>query len=60
MATYKQDVKEQSRVRIWSHAIESLTTRRDETRILDRTYLTKLSGFVEAKIGRELGSYCTA
>lgn len=54
MATYKQDVKEQSRVRIWSHAIESLTTRRDETRILDRTYLTKLSGFVEAKIGREL------
>lgn len=56
MATYKQDIKEQSRVRIWSHAIEALTTRRDESRILNRTYLTKLSAFVESKIERELDS----
>lgn len=54
MTTYKQDIKEQSRVRIWTHAIESLTTRRDETRILNRTYLTKLSAFVEARIKRVL------
>ena len=52
--TYKQEVKAKSRREIWSHAVSSLTSKRNESRILNRVYLTKLEGFVEHTLGREL------
>jgi len=52
--TYKQEVKDKSRREIWSHAVSSLTSKRNESRILNRAYLTKLEGFVEHTLGREL------
>ena len=51
-ATYKQEIKDKSRTQIWQHAVESLTKKRDETRILNKTYLAKLSAYVENKSGR--------
>lgn len=52
MATYKQSVKDKSRNQIWQHAVESLTTRRDEVRMLNYGYLSKLTDYVENKAKR--------
>lgn len=51
METYKQSVKDKSRKGIWTHAIESLTSMRSESRILGKTYLTNLSNYVKTKSG---------
>lgn len=42
MTTYKQPVKERSRVLIWNHAVETLTAKRDDKRILNTTYMEHL------------------
>lgn len=60
--TYKQEVKEKSRTIIWQHAVESLTKKRNEARVLNNDYLSKLSDFVEKRSGRiidpwELNNY---
>lgn len=52
MKTYKQAVKDKSRTLIWQHAVESLTKKRDEARLLNSAYLSKLTGFVEQESGR--------
>ena len=52
MANYKQSVKDKSRNQIWQHAIESLTTRRGEVRMLNYGYLSKLTDYVENKAER--------
>jgi len=49
--TYKQTTKDKSRKTIWKHAVESLTSKREESRMLNKEYLTKLSGYVESKSG---------
>lgn len=54
--TYKQSVKDKSRKSIWTHAVESLTSRRDSSRMLDKAYLLNLLGYVECKIGGILDS----
>lgn len=46
--TYKQTVKDKSRRCIWEHAVASLTSKRSESRVLDKTYLNKLSRFIES------------
>lgn len=40
--TYKQPVKERSRELIWEHAVETLTSRRDDNRILNKNYMEHL------------------
>lgn len=40
--TYKQDVKEKSRVEIWTNAIRKLTTQRETQRILQPNYIRRL------------------
>ena len=62
MKTYKQEVKDKSRTLIWQHAVESLTKKRDETRVLNTDYLSQLTDFVEKKSVRiidplDLSSY---
>lgn len=42
MITYKNPVKDVSRELVWNHAVESLTTGREQSRILDKCYLKKL------------------
>lgn len=51
METYKQSVKDKSRRSIWTHAVESLTSKRSDARMLDNAYLNKLSRYVESKSG---------
>ena len=52
MKTYKQAVKDKSRTLIWQHAVESLTKKRDEARLLNSAYLAKLTGFVEQEYSK--------
>jgi hypothetical protein len=40
--SYKQPVKEESRIKIWTHAISSLTTKRKESQILNAKYVQRL------------------
>lgn len=42
MSIYKNEIKELSRELIWNHAIDSLTTCRESSRILNKVYLKKL------------------
>lgn len=42
MTTYKQPVKEHSRELIWNHAVETLTSRRNDNRILNTNYMEHL------------------
>ena len=42
MITYKQPVKERSRELIWNHAVETLTSRRNDNRILNTNYMEHL------------------
>lgn len=55
--TYKQTIKYKSRKTIWKHAVESLTSKRKESHMLDNAYLNKLSDYVESKSGWMLDSY---
>lgn len=50
--TYKQAVKDKSRNLIWQQAVESLTTKRDNARMLNSDYLAKLTSYVQKKAGR--------
>lgn len=47
METYKQGAKEKGRVLLWEHAIQSLTQRRSEVRVLTPGYLDNLWRFVK-------------
>lgn len=42
MPTYKNGIKELSRELVWNHAVESLTTSREASRVLNKAYLKKL------------------
>src|SRR4051812_15440653 len=42
MPTYKQDIKEVARKKIWSHAINTLTKKREQSKILNHEYIRKL------------------
>lgn len=42
MTTYKQPEKDKSRILLWNHAVESLTSLRDSNRILNTTYMEHL------------------
>lgn len=50
MATYKQPEKEKSRELLWSHAVESLTSRRDYNRILNVTYMEHLWQYCQERL----------
>ena len=54
--TYKQPVKEKSRKIIWEHAVENLTSKREESQILNKEYLTKLADYIKYRSGWELVS----
>lgn len=41
-STYKQTIKDRSRRMLWQHAVETLTTKRSESRILSETYTRSL------------------
>ncbi|MBE5214461.1 hypothetical protein IG611_14245 [Pectobacterium sp. A535-S3-A17] len=45
METYKQDIKEKSRIEIWENAISRLTSNHESSRILETSYLEKLIDF---------------
>ncbi|WP_421589189.1 hypothetical protein [Rahnella aceris] len=45
MTSYKQNVKNKSRIDIWSSAIERLTTQSESSRVLDPEYLKNLIKF---------------
>ena len=46
METYKQSIKEESREKIWEHAIYSLTTNRSSNRILKEEYIRNLWNYI--------------
>ena len=50
-ATYKQPVKDKSRFLVWQHAVESLTKNRRDARMLNLSYLERLTDYVEKKAG---------
>ncbi|MBQ3691693.1 MAG: hypothetical protein II937_17735 [Bacteroidales bacterium] len=54
--TYKQDIKDKSRKLIWKHAVESLTSNRHESRMLNEEYLKNLSNYVVSKSRQDLDS----
>lgn len=43
--TYKQEIKGHSRSALWEHAVRSLTSRRESSRILTPTYLQTVWGY---------------
>ena len=42
MTTYKNATKEKTRFLVWDHAVESLTTKREDSRILNKSYVKNL------------------
>lgn len=42
MVTYTQNVKEKSRIEIWTRAVKKLTVDRDKQRILKTNYIRRL------------------
>ncbi|WP_323884817.1 hypothetical protein [Aeromonas caviae] len=42
MLTYTQDIKEQSRIEVWSRAVRKLTVDREKQKILDTNYIRRL------------------
>lgn len=54
MPSYKQPVKERSRELIWNHAIESLTSRRDQNRILNASYMEHLWLYCQQQLNEHL------
>lgn len=45
MKTYKQSIKQKSRLDIWKTAIDRLTTQSEKSRILESDYLNNLIDF---------------
>lgn len=54
MTTYKQPVKELSRKIIWEHAVESLTSKRYENRILNSSYMENLWLYCQQQLNEHL------
>lgn len=54
MITYKQDVKDLSRRLVWDHAVETLTSRREENRILNSTYMEHLWLYCQQQLNESL------
>ena len=54
MATYKQAEKEKSRELIWNHAVESITTQRNNNRILNATYMEHLWLYCQQQLNEKL------
>lgn len=54
MTTYKQPVKELSRKIIWEHAVESLTSKRYENRILNSSYMENLWLYCQQQLKEHL------
>ncbi len=54
MVTYKQPEKERSRDLIWNHAIESLTLKRNENRILNASYMEHLWLYCQQQLNEHL------
>ncbi|AHG77331.1 hypothetical protein [Mannheimia varigena] len=44
--TYKQDVKEKSRMSLWKHSINALTRKRNESRIIKSSYIYSLWEYI--------------
>lgn len=44
--TYKQDVKGESRIRLWKHSINALTRERSESRIIKSSYIKSLWKYI--------------
>lgn len=53
MTTYKQPEKEKSRELIWNHAVESLTSLRDNNRILNTFYMQNLWCYCQKQLNVE-------
>lgn len=54
MTTYKQPVKERSRELIWNHAVKSLTSLRNNNRILNVSYMEHLWLYCQQQLGEKL------
>lgn len=54
MTTYKQPEKDKSRVLLWNHAVESLTSLRDSNRILNTTYMEHLWLYCQQQLNEKL------
>ena len=54
MVTYKQAEKEKSRELIWNHAVESITTQRNNNRILNATYMEHLWLYCQQQLNEKL------
>lgn len=54
MTTYKQPEKEKSRELIWSHAVESITSKRYDNRILNATYMEHLWLYCQQQLNEKL------
>lgn len=54
MTTYKQPIKELSRKIIWEHAVESLTSKRYENRILNSSYMENLWLYCQQQLNEHL------
>ena len=54
MTTYKQPEKDKSRVLLWNHAVESLTSLRDSNRILNTTYMEHLWLYCQQLLNEKL------
>lgn len=46
MDTYKQNIKEESREKIWEHAVYSLTANRSNNRVLNEEYIRNLWNYI--------------
>ena len=54
MATYKQPEKEKSRELVWNHAVESITSKRYDNRILNATYMERLWLYCQQQLNEKL------
>lgn len=54
MTTYKQPIKELSRKLIWEHAVESLTSKRYDNRILNASYMEHLWLYCQQQLNEHL------
>lgn len=54
MESYKQPVKELSRRIIWEHSVETLTSRRNENRILNASYMEHLWLYCQQQLNENL------
>ena len=54
MESYKQPDKELSRRIIWDHSVETLTSRRNENRILNASYMEHLWLYCQQQLNENL------